>query len=424
MTLKTLDYAEPASAASLTIDPATRRVSLDARDPVFFQDPYPVFEAIRAVTPVFFWEQYGLWCFIDAADVHALFRDKRFGREILHLATREELGIAPIPERLRPFTDIDSLSMLDREPPAHTRLRTLVNRAFVSRQVEKLRPRIAALANELIDRFEGKGEVDLIEAFATPIPVIVIAELLGVPTDRAPALLDWSHKMVAMYQLDRTRAVEDAAVEAAEAFVAFLKEVIAERRLAPADDLVSTLIAAEEKGDRLSQDELIATVILLLNAGHEATVHAIGNGVKAILETGLDPAPLFAGEDAAEATAEECLRFDPPLHFFTRYALEDCDYAGISLKKGDSVGLVLGAANRDPARFPEATRFDPARPATAHFAFGGGIHFCIGAPLARLELQVALPILFERLPGLRLAEPPRYRDSYHFHGLEALKLAW
>ncbi len=413
-----------ARGSSFHLDPATRRVSLDARDPAFFQDPYPAFEAIRAVTPVFFWEQYGLWCFLDASDVHALFRDKRFGREILHLATREELGIPPIPERLRPFTDIDALSMLDREPPAHTRLRTLVNRAFVSRQVEKLRPRIAALAHELIDRFEAQGEVDLIDAFATPIPVIVIAELLGVPTERAPDLLDWSHKMVAMYQFDRTRAVEDAAVKAAEDFVAFLKEVIAERRKAPADDLISTLIAAEEKGDRLSEDELIATVILLLNAGHEATVHAIGNGVKAILETGLDPAPLFSSADAAEATAEECLRFDPPLHFFSRYALEDCDYAGIPLKKGDSVGLVLGAANRDPARFTEAARFDPARPAAAHFAFGGGIHFCIGAPLARLEIQVALPILFERLPGLRLAAPPRYRDSYHFHGLEALQLTW
>nr|WP_073052893.1 cytochrome P450 [Kaistia soli] len=406
------------------MDAATRRVSIDARNPAFFQDPYPAFEAIRAEMPRFFWEEYGLWCFVNADDVHALFRDKRFGREILHLATREELGLPEVPERLKPFTDVDKLSMLDREPPAHTRLRTLVNRAFVSRQVERLRPRIADLANELIDRFEGAGEVDLIEAFATPIPVIVIAEMLGVPTSRAGDLLDWSHKMVAMYQFGRTRATEDAAVAAVQDFVAYLKEVVAERRKAPADDLVSTLIAAEEQGDRLTEDELIATIILLLNAGHEATVHAIGNGVKAILETGLDPAAIFATEDSVAATSEECLRFDPPLHFFSRYALEDLDYAGISLKKGDSVGLVLGAANRDPARYVDAARFDPDRPALAHFGFGGGIHFCIGAPLARLELQVALPILFSRLPGLRIASPPSYRDSYHFHGLEALHLAW
>lgn len=413
-----------AAVPSLRIDRATRRVSLDARDPAFFQDPYQAFEAIRAVTPVFFWEQYGLWCFLDAADVHALFRDKRFGREILHVATREELGLAEVPERLKPFKRIDELSMLDREPPAHTRLRNLVNRAFVSRQVERLRPRIERLANTLVDAFAGRGEVELIEAFATPIPVIVIAELLGVPTDRAPDLLQWSHRMVAMYQFGRTRAVEDAAVAAAEDFVAFLREVAAEKRKVPQDDLISTLIAAEEQGDRLSEDELIATVILLLNAGHEATVHAIGNGVKEILESGLDPAALFASPAAIEAAAEECIRLDPPLHFFSRYALEDLDYAGLRLKKGESVGLVLGAANRDPARFADPTRFDPARPATAHFAFGGGIHFCIGAPLARLELQVALPILFARLPGLRLASPPLYRDSYHFHGLAELRLAW
>ncbi|MCX5481495.1 cytochrome P450 [Kaistia geumhonensis] len=407
-----------------SFDPLTRRASIEARDPGFYQDPYPVFEAIRSETSHFYWEEYGLWCFLGAADLQALFRDKRFGREILHVATREELGIPEIPERLKPFTDIDALSMLDREPPAHTRLRGLVNRAFVSRQVEKLRPRIAALAHDLIDRFAGDGEVELIEAFATPIPVTVIAELLGVPVERAPDLLDWSHKMVAMYQFDRTRAVEDAAVAAAQEFVAFLKEIVAERRLAPADDLLSTLIAAEEAGERLSEDELIATCILLLNAGHEATVHAIGNGVKAILESGLEPSAMFGAEKAAEAVAEECLRFDPPLHFFSRYVLEDLDYAGLPLKKGDRVGLLLGAANRDPARFAEPARFDPFRPPATHFAFGGGIHFCVGAPLARLELEVALPILFERLPGLRIARPPLYRDSYHFHGLAALNLAW
>jgi cytochrome P450 len=405
-------------------DPATRHASIEARDPAFYLDPYPVFEAIRSKTPQFYWEEYGLWCFLGAADLQTLFRDKRFGREILHVATREELGIPETPERLKPFTDIDALSMLDREPPAHTRLRGLVNRAFVSRQVEKLRPRIAALSHDLIDRFAAKGEVELIEAFATPIPVTVIAELLGVPVERAPDLLDWSHKMVAMYQFDRTRAVEDAAVAAAEAFVAFLKEIIAERRLAPADDLLSTLIAAEEAGERLSEDELIATCILLLNAGHEATVHAIGNGVKAVLESGLQPSALFASDKTAEAVAEECLRFDPPLHFFSRYVLEDLDYAGLALKKGDRVGLLLGAANRDPARFADPARFDPFRPPATHFAFGGGIHFCVGAPLARLELEVALPILFERLPGLRIATPPRYRDSYHFHGLAALNLEW
>jgi len=402
----------------------TLRLSLDAKDPAFFQNPYPAFEAIRAQTSVFFWEQYSLWCFLNADDVNALFRDRRFGREILHVASREEVGIPEPEARLKPFYAVDDLSMLAREPPAHTRLRTLVNRAFVSRQIERLRPRIEALAHSLIDRIEADGEAELISAYAAPIPVIVIAELLGVPADRADDLLDWSHKMVAMYQFGRTREQEDAAVAATLAFSAFLRGYIAERRGKPADDLISTLIAAEEAGDKLTEDELVAACIQLLNAGHEATVHATGNGVKAILESGLAPEALFGTEAASAASVEECLRYDPPLHLFARYALEDLDYRGLTLRKGEQVGLMIGAANRDPVRFVEAGRFDPQRPMLANLSFGGGIHFCIGAPLARLEMQIAMPILFSRLPKLRLAAAPRYRDNYHFHGLERLDVAW
>nr|WP_244669521.1 cytochrome P450 [Kaistia sp. 32K] len=413
-----------AQALPVRIDPVTRRVSIDAKDPVFFQDPYPVFEAIRAVTPAFFWEEQGVWCFLGADDVNALYRDRRFGREILHVATREELGIPEIPAHLKPFYDVDNLSMLEREPPVHTRLRTLVNRAFVSRQIERLRPRIEALCHELIDGFEAKGEVELIDAYATPIPITVIAEILGVPVERAPDLLAWSHAMVGMYQLGRTRAMEDAAVEATLAFSAFLRAYVEERRGKPGDDLISQLIAAEEKGEKLSEDELITTCILLLNAGHEATVHAVGNGVRAILRSGADPKALFASDETTAATVEECLRYDPPLHMFMRYALEDLEFGGIQLKKGQQVGLLLGAANRDPGRYASADRFDATREPKPHVSFGLGIHFCIGAPLARLEMQVALPILFERLPGLRFAEAPRYRDTYHFHGLDGLNLAW
>jgi cytochrome P450 len=421
---RALGQAEAAEALPVRIDPATRRVSIDAKAPAFFQDPYPVFEAIRAMAPVFFWEEPGVWCFLDADDVNAIYRDRRFGREILHVATREELGIPEIPAHLKPFYDVDNLSMLEREPPVHTRLRTLVNRAFVSRQIERLRPRIAALCHELIDGFEARGEVDLIEAYATPIPITVIAEILGVPVERAPDLLAWSHAMVGMYQLGRTRAMEDAAVEATLAFSVFLRAYVEERRGQPGDDLISQLIAAEEQGERLSEDELITTCILLLNAGHEATVHAIGNGVRAILRSGVDPTALFSTDAATAATIEECLRYDPPLHMFMRYALEDLEYGGIALKKGQQVGLMLGAANRDPRRYASADRFDATREPKPHVSFGLGIHFCIGAPLARLEMQVALPILFERLPGLRLEGEPSYRDAYHFHGLEGLHLAW
>ena len=408
----------------LDFDAARRRVRLDPRDPQFFGNPYPAYDAIRAAAPVFFWEDYGFWCFAGHAEVAALLRDRRFGRQILHLMSRESLGWPEPPEHLEPFNAVERHSLLELEPPGHTRLRGLVNRAFLSRQVERLAPRIANLANRLIDAFAPRGEAELIGEFATTIPVAVIAELIGVPAETAPQLLEWSHRMVAMYQFGVTRAVEDAAASAASEFSAFLRAAIAERRAEPRDDLISRLIAAEADGARLNADEMVSTCMLLLNAGHEATVHALGNGVKTLLESGADVSAAFADARATEATVEELLRFDAPLHLFTRYALDDVEVAGVRLRQGEQIGLLLGAANRDPSVFVDPSRFDPARTPNPHVAFGAGIHFCVGAPLARLELRVALPILMGRLPDLRLAEAPRYRDAYHFHGLDGLPVAW
>jgi cytochrome P450 len=408
----------------LKIDVQQRSVSLDPRDPAFFNDPYPAYSVIRAATPTFFWEQYGFWCFARHAQVTARLRDRRFGRQILHLASRQKLGWREPSERLKPFHDVERHSLLELEPPEHTRLRNLINRAFVSRQIERLAPRIDRLANELIDRFEGRGEVDLMEHFAIRIPVIVIADLLGVPIEMWPCLLDWSHRMVAMYQFGVTRAIEDSAVAATQEFVAFLRQYVEARRGARTDDLISQLIGAETDDGRLSEDELIATCILVLNAGHEATTHGLGNGVKAMLEAQIDPNQAFATPATTAAMVEELLRFEAPLHLFTRYALEDVELDGVALRQGDKIGLLLGAANRDPERFAEPDLIDASRTPNPHVAFGGGIHFCIGAPLARLEMEVALPILFRRLPKLRFAERARYRDSYHFRGLAALPVAW
>ncbi|MFN0194367.1 MAG: cytochrome P450 [Aestuariivirga sp.] len=397
----------------MKINAPARSVSLDPCDPAFFQNPYPSYHRVRAELPVFKWEQYGHWCFARFEDVNALLRDRRFGRQILHVASREELGWPETPDRMKPFHEFEQHSLLELEPPVHTRLRSLVNRAFLSRQVERLRPMITALAGGLIDRFANSGRVELLEAYATPIPVIVICDLLGAPAEMAQQFLGWSHDMVAMYQARRDRTIEDKAVAATVAFSAYMRDLIRERRNAPGSDLLSELIRAETEEGKLSEDELITTAILLLNAGHEASVHAIGNTVKALLE-------MEVRKGIGAGHIEEGLRFDAPLHLFTRYALEDLEFGGLKLRKGEVVGLMLGAANRDPARFPDPDRFDPSRTPNPHVSFGAGIHFCIGAPLARLEMEIALPLLFERLPRLSLASPPRYRDAYHFHGLERL----
>jgi cytochrome P450 len=390
-----------------------QRLSQSPRDPAFIQDPYPFYDRARAAGPLFLWRDYGFPCAAGYDAVGSLLRDRRLGRE-----PPAELR-PPRPAHLADFHALDDISMLDREPPAHTRLRALVLRAFTSRRIAALGPEIAALAHDLLDAADGP-QIDLLPAFAERLPVVVIARLLGVPEDMADRLLAWSHAMVAMYQARRDRAVEDAANAAARDFAAFLRGYVEARRADPRDDLITHLIAAEADGARLSTDELIATCVLLLNAGHEATVHAIGNGVRAILTAGADPARLFAGPDATEATVEEILRFDPPLHLFTRIAREDLELHGVRLRRGDTVGCLLAAAGRDPARFPDPGRFAARPGAPAQLAFGAGIHFCVGAPLARLELATALPVLFARLPGLAFAEAPVFADRYHFRGLERL----
>ena len=402
----------------LAIDKASRRVRLDPGARGFFQNPYGAYRQIRSTTSVFYWEEQKQWSFMDHADVSTILRDRRFGRELP--------GREPVPPAgLEAFHELNRHSMLEREPPVHTRLRTLVNHAFLSRAIERLQPRIERLAHELIDRFESAGTTELIASFATPIPVVVIAELLGVPTDMAPQLLEWSHRMVGVYQLARTPQMEAQAEQATLDFIAFIKSYLDQRRKTPADDLISRLLAAEEGGQRLTEDEMVGTCILLLNAGHEATVHAAGNAVKTVLELGIDPQAVFATPAATEATIEECLRYDPPLHLFNRIASVDSEIGGVKILEGESIALLYGAANRDPARYHSPDEFVPSRPkSTGHMAFGGGIHFCLGAPLARLELQTSLPLLFKRLPRLRLETAPTYKNSFPFHGLESLHVTW
>ncbi len=390
-----------------------KTIAQSPTDPELAQNPYPFYDRMRALGPIVHWEDYGMPCATSFAAVNAILRDRRFGREI-PAAQRQ-----PVPDHLRPFYAVEDHSMLELEPPRHTRLRGLVTRAFTSRRIAALEPEIAALTHELIDRFP-EGPFDLLPHFAQPIPVIIIARLLGVPEEMKDDLLAWSNTMVAMYMAGRDRATEEAAAAAATAFSDFMRSYIAERRARPADDLLTHLIAAEADGDRLSTDELISTCILLLNAGHEATVHSIGNGVKTLLEN--DYWAQTRTPDMAAPITEEILRYDPPLHLFTRFAYEDIEVAGHRFAPGDQVACLLAAANRDPGHWDAPHVFDPQRVVKTHQAFGAGLHFCVGAPLARLELTTALPILAQRCPELRLAAPPRYGDTYHFHGLAALQV--
>ena len=392
-----------------------QRLSQSPTDPAFVQNPYPFYDRIRDAGPVVLWEDYDLPVSASANVVGAVLRDRRFGRE-----TPAELR-RPVPAHLAPFYAVEDHSMLELEPPRHTRLRGLVLRAFTSRRIAALGPEIAALAQRLADGLPESGPFDLIAGFARPLPVIVISRLLGVPEERAEDLLAWSNAMVGIYQARRSRAIEDAAAAAAQAFSDFLRGHVDDRRRTPGDDLITHLLAAHDEGGGLSTEELIATCILLLNAGHEATVHTIGNGVKTLIEAKVPAAAL--APDRVEATVEEILRFDPPLHLFTRWAYEQVELGGHVFRRGDRIGCLLAGANRDPKVWERPARFLPDRPAKPNLAFGIGLHFCVGAPLARLELQIALPILFARRPALELVGKPRYADLYHFHGLEKLMLA-
>ncbi|QUJ77465.1 cytochrome P450 [Sulfitobacter albidus] len=389
-----------------------KHLSQSPRDPAFVQDPYPFYARARTAGPLIWWEDYAMPCAFDAATVQAVLRDRRFGREMpAELRT-------PVPDHLRAFDRVEQHSMLELEPPRHSQLRGLVLRAFTSRRVRALAPDITASTQDLIAALPRDTAFDLIPAFCAELPVRVIARLLGVPEAMAPRLLAWSNAMVAMYQASRTRATEEAANTAAAEFHSYLHDHIAARRDTPADDLISHLIAARVDGERLSTDALIGTCVLLLNAGHEATVHSLGNAVACLLQHRTPHSAL--APDTIAATCEELLRFAPPLHMFDRIAYEDITLHGHRFTRGDRIGLMLAAAGRDPAVWEAPDRFDPTRALTPHAAFGGGIHFCVGAPLARLEMQIALPALFAALPGMALCDTPTFADSYHFHKLDRL----
>lgn len=404
-------------------DSRTRHFDQDPRDPTFVANPWQLYACLHTFGGPVFWEDYRLWCLTGFDAVDRALRDRRLRR-----APPPGTELSPSPAHLADFAAAEAHSLLALEPPEHTRLRKLVNRAFVSRQVRRMEPGIRALAESCIERFVDAGRIELLTHYATPIPVTVIARLIGVPDDETDDLLAWSHAMVRVYTLTQTHADEVLANEAACAFRERLRQLIADKRRRPDDDLVSHLLALRDLETPLEDDEIISVAILLLNAGHEATVHQLGNAVRTLLtreEGAPSVATLFASPEQTEATIAELMRHDAPLHLFTRYAQEDIDLGdGVKLACGEQVALLLGAANRDPRRFVDPDRFDPGRTDPGHVTLGGGIHYCVGAQLAKMELGVALRTLFNRLPSLQLDGEPEFRDSYHFHGLEALPVRW
>lgn len=388
-----------------------KRFSCAPNDPAFVQNPYPFYDRLRAGGKMVFWEELNLPVIAGYDGVSMALRDNRFGREAPE-------GFAPdIPDHLRAFYDIEDHSMLELEGDRHKRLRSLVLRAFTSRRIRALMPDLEEIVDDLMDRFPD-GDFDLMPTFAKMVPVRIICRLLGVPEEMSEQLLTWSNAMVAVYTPTRTREIEEAASQAATEFSDFMRSYVETRRSQPADDLITSLIAAESEGEKLTTDELITTCILLLNAGHEATVHSLGLAVKTLLEQ--ETPREFLSDEKIDGTIEELLRYDPPLHLFQRWVYEDTVFLGEALKRGDKIGLLLAAAGRDDDTWDDPNRFDPSRKAKQNAAFGAGIHFCVGAPLARLEMRVALPRLFERYPNLRLTETPRYADTWHFHGLAKL----
>ena len=397
-------------------------VRFDPWNPDFIAQPYDVYRELRATEPVAFFEPTGQWLVARHQDVNAALRDRRLGRSYLHVASHQEFGRDPEPAFQDPFWRVIRAGMLDVEPPVHTRLRRLVSRAFTPRMVEELRPRVRRIAGELVDGFVERGGGDLIAEVAEPLPVTVIAEMLGVPEADRHLLRPWSADICGMYELSPSVEAQRTAVRAAEEFGGYLRALAAKRRSDPGDDLISALAQVADEGDALTEDELVGTCVLLLNAGHEATVNVTGNGWWALLRAPGELARLRADPPLVPAAGEELLRWDTPVQMFERWVLEDVTIAGVDIPRGAEVALLFGSANRDPEVFDEPDRLDVGRTDNPHISFGAGIHFCLGAPLARVELAESFGALLRAAPRLEPAEEPSWKPNFVIRGLESLKV--
>ena len=379
----------------------------------FVQNPYDFYRQILNRGGVCFWKNYNQKAFFEFNTINKIFKDKRFGRELP--AGLEQ----PDKKNLRDFYRIENNSMLELEGKRHSRLRGLVLRAFTTKNIQKISKDIDNLCSNLLAQMNEK-ESDLIESYAKQVPVITIARLLGIPEEMSDQLLNWSNSMVAIYQADISEKTKSKANQSSREFFEYIEKYVAERRYKPADDLITHLIEAEQDNEKLNFDELVSTCILLLNAGHEATVHTIGNGINALLSNKIDCQ--FFNEKDWHNVVEEILRYDPPLHIFTRFAYEDLTINDIAISHGEKISLVIGASGQDTSRWDNPSEFMPDRRPKTNNSFGAGAHFCLGAPLARLEINLALKNLFRKKRRIEITRKPEYANIYHFHGLKSLNV--
>jgi cytochrome P450 len=404
-------------------------VVIDPADPAFVADPYRAYAIAREIAPVFRQPGDHFWYLTRYADVHAAFRDKRLGRTFLHRYTPEELDLPPgIPTwrdpRWTEFQAFEQWELLNLEPPVHTRLRRLITEAFTPRAIEAMRDDIRQRARVLLEPGREAGSLELVGSYAQHFSLGIICDLIGVSPDDRETIKDLSDATITMYEPAPSDEQQARANRAAGEFRRYLLDVVAHRRDHPGEDLMTALIEATVEGERLTDDQVVSTAMVLLMAGHEATVNATSNGIAALAAHPDQWRRIRAGQIAPRTALEEILRFDPPLQWFERWVLEEgVEIAGIPVPLGTRLALVLGAANRDPRRYPDPDRFDISRAESSHLTFGGGIHFCIGAPLARMELEVTLTELASSEEVLALVEPAVRSPMFQFRGFSRLEIA-
>jgi cytochrome P450 len=389
---------------------------INFQDPEFLADPYPELAQLRKIGKPIWHEELGIFLAATHADSNAVLRNRSLGRIFKPKEPSDQWDT---------FNWLHADSILDSEPPKHTRLRSLVMKAFNPKKIESMRPDVERITHSLLDGIEQKlsatGKFDVIADFAEPLPVKVIASMLGFPDEDEHLLRPWSQSIVKMYEVSPSEQDKLEAQKASAEFADYVHALMIERKKNPGPDLITDLALVEEDGERLNAHELIATCVLLLNAGHEASVNGFGNGFVAALKNESQMALIRQNPDQYAATAiDEFLRFDAPLHLFERTATQDTEIGGVEIAKGQKIAALLGSANRDESVFENADQLDLTRDPNPHIGFGAGIHFCIGAPLARMEMTTSLPMLMKAYPNVSLASEPTRRPTFVLRGYEAV----